>query len=143
MDLGHIVVAKVGARVARVQCLTCRSPHAYHHPRTHGGNDAVRRGNSSRPSSSGPERARAASGAKPRQVGANVAGTARAWEETVARAPADGFRPYKMGESFAAGEFISHPTFGRGAVLNVIPPNKMEVLFQGGARTLAMNRPAG
>lgn len=47
-------------------------------------------------------------------------------------------RTYRATESFAAGEYVGHPTFAEGYVLGLLyPPTKMEVLFSERRRVLA------
>ena len=45
-------------------------------------------------------------------------------------------RPYDIDGAFRADEVIAHPSFGLGVVKTTIPPNKMEVLFEGGRKLL-------
>ncbi len=52
--------------------------------------------------------------------------------------------PYLPKDSFAAGEFIEHKTFGEGYVLNVHwPPVKMSVLFAEETRVLVCGGSSG
>lgn len=44
--------------------------------------------------------------------------------------------PYDMDKKYRANELISHSTFGLGIVKTIIPPKKMEVLFQLGKKLL-------
>jgi hypothetical protein len=39
-------------------------------------------------------------------------------------------KPYSIKKDFTDGDYISHSKFGNGYVLTVVPPNKMEVLFE-------------
>ena len=48
-------------------------------------------------------------------------------------------RSYNINTSFAAGDVISHPKFGLGAVEIALPPNKIEVRFQEGKKLLLHN----
>lgn len=59
------------------------------------------------------------------------------WEEAVADQPDDAFAAYSMRETFARGALISHPTFGKGIVIN-LDDRKMEVLFADSKKLLAM-----
>jgi hypothetical protein len=47
-------------------------------------------------------------------------------------------RAYRPSERYAVGEFIEHKSFGVGRVRTVLSATKVEVEFDGGARTLAM-----
>jgi hypothetical protein len=48
-------------------------------------------------------------------------------------------KSYDMNTSFSAGDVISHPKFGLGAVETSLPPNKIEVRFQEGKKLLLHN----
>jgi len=48
-------------------------------------------------------------------------------------------KSYDMNNIFAAGDVISHPKFGLGAVETALPPNKIEVRFQEGKKMLLHN----
>lgn len=51
-------------------------------------------------------------------------------------------RSYSVGESYAAGDRIQHPTLGLGVVQAVAGPTKIEVLFDGEKRVLVHDRPS-
>lgn len=42
-----------------------------------------------------------------------------------------------MHESFAVGDVIDHPKFGNGVVQELLPPDKMQILFRDGAACCA------
>jgi hypothetical protein len=44
--------------------------------------------------------------------------------------------PYDMNRPFRLKNVLSHPNFGLGIVQLVIPPNKIDVLFQDGKKRL-------
>ena len=41
-----------------------------------------------------------------------------------------------MNASFAEGDVVDHPKFGLGVVREVLPPDKIQVLFRDGSRLL-------
>ncbi len=45
-----------------------------------------------------------------------------------------------MAESFAVGEYLGHPLFGLGTVTGLVPPDKMDVLFEAGVKRLLCNK---
>lgn len=49
-------------------------------------------------------------------------------------------RPYSMAEAYAAGEYVSHSVFGPGEVTALIPPDKMDVVFEAGIKRLLCNK---
>jgi hypothetical protein len=48
--------------------------------------------------------------------------------------------PYDQGISYCENQAVAHPTFGTGFVRKVIDATKMEVVFEGQVKILAMNR---
>lgn len=59
----------------------------------------------------------------------------KTWEEQVADKPDDAFTPYAMSEKFALGQFILHPKFGKGVIVDV-EAQRVEILFQEGKKKL-------
>jgi hypothetical protein len=119
-DVWHVVMAKIGDRIAKVVCKRCNSKHTY-------------RGGDSNAEVATPTAANTA-----RKV-------VRKKTKTAAVAPlvAPPFDPnvpprtYSPREAYAPGERINHPTFGTGVVAAAPGPGKMEVVFPEGNRTLA------
>ena len=48
-------------------------------------------------------------------------------------------RQYAVSEAFAVSEYIEHPTFGTGKVLDIMA-QRMLVIFKDGRKTLICNR---
>jgi hypothetical protein len=149
MDLGHTVVAMVGSQVVQVMCRTCMSYHRYHAPKSLG------RAASPAPKAAPrePREQTPSSGARPKAVstpGSFAPEKPRQpprWEIEVEAAGGkesliDKARPYAPAEAYAVGEWLLHAKFGFGHVLAVRPPNKIEVLFSEGEKTLIAARPA-
>ncbi|MBE0598017.1 MAG: hypothetical protein IH614_12175 [Desulfuromonadales bacterium] len=125
----HIIVAMVEGRVVRVQCNICDGIHNYYPPST------------AKPVSTKEAQPRSTSAkAAPREPRAprNRAAVADAeeWESMVGRGDSESARPYSMERAFKAGELVRHPTFGMGVVKAVLPPAKVEILFQAGRKLL-------
>lgn len=59
-----------------------------------------------------------------------------AWKVAISRQNEGCGTPYNMNATFEVGEIVEHVKFGLGEVRSVTKPNKMEVLFQDGLRTL-------
>lgn len=116
----HVVMAKVGERIAKVVCKRCGGLHLY---RTEQVADA--------PAGAG----RAARVAAPRRTRAPV---------VVEPPPLPAFDPskppraYSVHASFAAGERVLHATFGTGVVASSPGPGKVEIAFPTGRRVLAI-----
>ena len=131
MDLLHRIIAMVGDQPKRVECLTCRTDHNYHKPKTSPA--AV-----TRPKKVATEK-RPAGTAGARAVAAQKAeqNRERTWEKLVSGRAVTDFRPYRPALVFTEGELIRHAKFGDGYVQRVIDKNKVEAMFREGPRTLA------
>jgi len=118
----HVVMAKMGDKIAKVVCKRCGGHHRYRDENadTSGGGDASR---PRRPTFGSARRAR----------------PARA--ETNPVPPFDPSKPprtYAARDSYVAGERVAHPTFGVGVVSGSPGAGKVEVVFgSGDARVLA------
>jgi hypothetical protein len=133
-DVWHVVVAKVGEKIAKVQCKQCGGLHRHKPP---GGAPA---GASGSPASTA---------ATPRAPAAKRAPASRARRAAEPPAPSvapDLTRPvrrYAASEMFAVGERVQHPTFGLGVVQALPGPGTIDVAFPDGRRVLAQARAAG
>jgi hypothetical protein len=121
-DVWHVVVAKVGEKIARVQCKECGKEHRHK-----------------------PLASATAAEKKAKPVGApsarSLKAAAKARAEATPIVDVDTSKPvrtYKASELFTPGERIAHPTFGQG-IAEVSPgPGKIQVFFPEGRRILAM-----
>jgi hypothetical protein len=121
-DVWHVVVAKVGEKIAKVQCKQCHGFHRYKPP---GGLPA-------------PVRTKAGAAApRPRKAAAPEP------EPAVAADPSRPVRRYAPGDAYTAGDRINHPTFGQGVVESSPGPGKMQVFFPSGRRILAQAKAPG
>ena len=120
-DVWHVVVAKVGEQIVKVQCKQCGGYHRYKSPH---GTPAAKRA---------------------------PAGAAHAARDTAGRAvrEAGGRRPtcrarsrtYRASEKFEVGDRIDHPSFGQG-VIETAEPGKITVFFATGRRVLVQAKEA-
>jgi len=124
----HRIVAMVDGRIKRVICLTCDSQHNYHQPQgqKNPASVEVRRVGKELKKTSAPQ-------GGPRVFAMWMKGR----EELAAGGGRP--RPYRLQEGYQAGEAIEHPKFGLGFIQKIIPPRKMEVMFENDVKTLAMN----
>jgi hypothetical protein len=117
-DTWHVVMAKVGERVAKVVCKLCGSQHNY-------------RGDK-QPANSGGSKGTWSVSRKRKPAKTTTATTAPA-----AFDPTKPPRPYLPKDDYCIGERVTHKTFGIGVVSATPAPGKIEVHFPGGLRTLA------
>lgn len=124
-DVWHVVVAKVGEQIVKVQCKECGGYHRHRPP----GGGGVRKPRASS-SSSSPRRSVLGSGP-----------VAKAPPTTFSPDPSLPVRTYSMRETFQPGEQIKHPRFGVGLVERSGDPGKISVLFSDGRKILAQAKP--
>ena len=116
----HVVMAKMGDRIAKVVCKRCGGHHRYRNE-----NEAEAEAPRARAGRSfSPNRSRAAK--TPTPVPA-----------VPAFDPSKPMRPYAAGGAYTAGERITHPQFGVGVVAGSPGAGKIDVVFPSGARVLA------
>jgi hypothetical protein len=127
-DVWHVVVAKVGPDIVKVQCKEC---HGYHRYRKPGAPAGGRKAKAASP-------ARRATRPSGRGSSTTASSAAAITFRPDTSAPT---RPYTMRETFRQGEQISHPRFGIGLVEQSSEPGKMAVLFADGRRVLAQAKP--
>lgn len=125
-DVWHVVVAKVGAQIAKVQCKQCGGYHRYRSP--HNAPAAAKLPAATRP----PKEAKEPKAARERDRDA----IERFEKPAVAADLSKSVKPYRASEAFAVGERIDHPSFGQG-VVELSEPGKITVFFAGGRRVLA------
>ena len=121
-DTWHVVMAKMGDRVAKVVCKLCGSQHNY-------------RGEKNAPAATTSAWGRN----RRRRTGrAPVAAT----PTIVSFDPSKPPRGYSPKDSYLPGERVIHMTFGVGVVAAIPGAGKVDVQFPGGARTLACAKAA-
>jgi len=121
--LNHSIVAMVGEKIVRVECSTCHGVHAYHPAKALKGPAA--------------DKATSKKAAAPRKTKVDPEAAARAeWVELQPGMDSAQAIPYDMNRPFRLKNLLSHPNFGLGIVQLLIPPNKIDVLFQDGKKRL-------
>ncbi|HSK04747.1 MAG TPA: hypothetical protein VK932_26030 [Kofleriaceae bacterium] len=121
-DVWHVVVAKVGAQIVKVQCKQCSGYHRYKSP--HGAPAEKKLPSAIRP---------------PKEPKAPVE---RFEKPSVAADLTKPARPYRASERFEVGERIDHPSFGQG-VIEIAEPGKITVFFATGRRVLVQSKDGG
>jgi len=119
-DTTHTIISMYEDEVRRVQCVVCGEVHAYRKPR----GDSVEEGSDGVAKRSSPKR--------------------HTWDDAMSRASdADlaNCRPYSIRDAYEEGDVVHHPVFDIGFVTELLPDNKVEVIFRdGGSRILVHNR---
>lgn len=127
-DVWHVVVAKVGQQIVKVQCKQCGGYHRYKSPHNAPADKKL-------PAAIRPPREATAkeSGSETRAVKAPVE---RFEKPAVAADLTKPSKPYRASEAYAARDRIEHPSFGQG-VIEIAEPGKITVFFASGRRVLA------
>lgn len=122
-DVWHVVVAKVGDRIAKVQCKQCGGLHQHRAPGAAG--------------ASAPRRRTAAGSAPARQAPVVARIPKPAVEADLSRP----VRPYSIKDVYEPGDRIDHPKFGTGVVESIASPGRITVFFPEGQKILAVAKP--
>jgi hypothetical protein len=144
---GHVIMLVLDGVIAKVECKACGSVHKYREakiPRPKKADNAsvrkVRAGDSrDQAVELAPQGGRARPASAPKQATPRLSTAAKiesAWQEAMFRHNGETPQPYAMQASFGLRSLLEHPVFGKGEVIKVVPPNKIEVLFQEGVKTL-------
>src|SRR5438128_11494926 len=119
-DTTHTIISMYEDEVRRVQCVVCGEVHAYRKPRGDG---------------EGGEAGEAAKKASAKRA---------TWDDAMARATEGDLancRPYSIRDAYEEGDVVHHPVVDICFVTELLPDNKVEVIFRdGGSRILVHNR---
>ena len=111
-DTTHTIISMYEDEVRRVQCVVCGEVHAYRKPRGDG------------PEEGGPETA-----AAPKRASSAKA----TWKEAMGRATEPDLancRPYSIRDTYEIGDVVAHPKFDIGFVIELLPDNKVAMVFR-------------
>lgn len=124
-DVWHVVVAKVGEQIVKVQCKQCGGQHRHKSP--HGAPKALKLPKQIRPE-------------VVREPKAETTKTVERFEKpAVAADLSKAVRPYRASEQFEVGDRIDHVNFGQG-VVETAEPGKITVFFATGRRVLVQSK---
>jgi hypothetical protein len=128
MDLMAVVVAKVGEKIAKVQCKTCKKERAYKAPKgiTEPGAE---------PPAKAPGRKRAAATEAPKTVPVEAE-----WQRLMGESAGKARVKYSPKAKLNLGDVVDHPTFGEGVVMRISYPNKAEIIFKTDMKLLIHSR---
>lgn len=125
-DVWHVVVAKVGDKIVKVQCKQCGGYHRYKSP--HGAPAEAKMPRANRP--------QAPEGESPAKAPRASRDPVERFEKpAVAADLSKPSRPYRASEKFEVGERVDHPNFGQG-IVELCEPGKITVFFATGRRVL-------
>lgn len=134
----HIVVAMEKALPVKVECRSCHKQHRYK-ARPPGEKAPKSSETPTGPVAAKPRRtSKSAAAASPSVPAVNQLDALLASRSASTSAP----RSYSPTERYAPGEFLSHPSFGLGAVMAAPSPGKISVLFRDTTRLLLHERPS-
>lgn len=120
-DVWHVVVAKVGESIVKVQCKQCGGYHRYRSP--HGQ----------------PKEKRMPSLSTPKPPRAEKAPVERFEKPAVAADLTKPVRKYAASLRFEVAERVEHPMFGQG-VVEASEPGKVTLFFATGRRVLVQSK---
>lgn len=123
-DVWHVVVAKEGDRIAKVQCKQCGGYHRY---KPVAGASA--------------EDKKPAAIRKPKPEATERTPVERFSQPAVAADLNKPPKTYRASEFYEVGERVDHPSFGQG-VIELAEPGKITVFFATGRRVLAQAKAA-
>jgi len=118
-DTWHVVMAKIGERVAKVVCKLCGSQHNY-------------RGEKGEPGKASPTNTWGRTRRRKSARGQSAPVPAAAVFD-----PTKPPRGYSPKDAYLPGERVIHASFGVGVVATIPGPGKVDVQFPAGPRTLA------
>jgi hypothetical protein len=131
MNLNHRIIAVVGSNIQRVHCLTCGGDHKYYPPKGT---------QTDRSDRSHVKIARSVDKVSP-SVRTSAARAAGEWQTIMREMNPDSVpRAYRVTESYAPAEFIEHPVFGLGRVVDIVGAERMQVIFKDGRKVLVCNK---
>lgn len=114
--MNHTIVAMVNDLPGRVECNTCKGVHNYRKPA---------------------EEKPAKTAKTPRKRASNkIDPDLAVWAELALDQSGTTASAYSMQAVFKQDEVVRHPTFGLGKVMRLVPPNKVEILFEEGRKLL-------
>lgn len=130
MNLNHRIVAMVGNNIKTVLCLTCESIHKYHPPKKlrNGAEDEL-------------EDLEIKSSSPVKITDRAAAKAANEWATFMKVAGEDiQPKPYTPEGIYALDDYVHHPVFGQGKVIEILGQGKMLVTFKEGRKILIYNR---
>ncbi len=133
-DRRHRIIAvdpKDSKKAKKVECLSCKGHHLFRQTEAQKAAAAAHK-RASRNEVTTPRLGRSAATPKRREEDLAIV-----WEKAITGKPFDSFKVYRLSNPLSKGELVRHAKFGEGVVAEVLDPNKCEILFKDGMKTLA------
>ncbi len=133
--MGHVVVSMLGGEIAKVECCACGSVHKYYPPAK------KKEEAQTKPVRVRAGEARSAAVKESSQRSAKISNL-KALEEMQAKwkdrmvSYSGNAKPYSMDLLVKKDDFVEHGVFGVGVVVEICPPNKADILFSLGIKSL-------
>ena len=128
---GHTIVSIVEGEIAKVECRGCGSVHKHRPAKKTQGSTSSSASSASKPKKSSSKSKKSASAKE-----AEVEQAYQEWSNKMESRDSSEAIAYSMDTQFQTNDLIDHASFGLGIVQRTIPPNKMDVLFEGGEKRL-------
>jgi hypothetical protein len=131
MDLIATIVAKSGAKIAKVQCNTCKKERAFKAPK--GVSEPGATPTATAATRKRKEKAAVTEAAKAVSVEAE-------WQRLMGESAKAARVKYSPKAKLNLGDVVQHPTFGEGVVTRVIHPDKVDIIFKTDLKMLIHSR---
>lgn len=142
---GHVVMACLDGMPVKVECRACGSVHKYVAPEAHARPKVektvrVKAGHNRAEAVDATVKAEKRAAAprltrEEKQLAHRAEENEQRWTSLVAERAAVPVA-YSMTGTFAVNTLVDHPVFGTGAVIELLPPDKMDVMFKDGVKRL-------
>jgi hypothetical protein len=136
MDLKAMIVAKVGSKIVKVQCNTCKKERAYKAPK------GVTEPGQPIPGAAAPKASKRKSAAVKAEEAEAAKGVAVEieWKRLMHEGSKAARVKYSPKAKLSLGDVIEHPSFGEGVVTRIQHPDKAEIIFQNDVKLLVHSR---
>jgi hypothetical protein len=132
MELNHRIIRVESGRPKRVLCLTCQTERSYRA-------SAPAKAKAGRVSKAGAVAKVGAAKTPGKRAPAGKKSQEAEWLARLSQRRAEP-KAYDMAQAYQLDDAIQHQTFGVGLVVDLIPPDKIQVFFPDGAKTLKCGR---
>lgn len=133
MDLVATIVAKVGSKIVKVQCNTCKKERAYKAPK-----GVTEPGQT--PTATTTTRKRKAAVSEEELASHKAVAIETEWKRLLGEASKAARVKYTPKAKLGLGDIVEHPSFGEGVVMRIAHPDKAEIIFKNDVKLLIHSR---